>query len=72
MTRNITENNKPMSKLLYEDLTHRIIGAAQEVYKELSYGYLESVYENALCHELSLIDILRNYSLGNTIKIRLF
>ena len=40
MTRNITENNKPMSKLLYEDLTYRIIGAAQEVYKELGYGYL--------------------------------
>jgi len=57
MTRNITENNKPMSKLLYEDLTYKIIGAAQEVYKELGYGYLESVYEDALCHELSLMDI---------------
>ncbi|HHT9108967.1 MAG TPA: GxxExxY protein [Candidatus Wunengus sp. YC63] len=46
-----------MSKLLYEDLTYRIIGAAQEVYKELGYGYLESVYEDALCYELDLINI---------------
>ncbi len=46
-----------MSKLLYEDLTYKIIGAAKEVYRELGAGYLESVYEDALCYELSLIDI---------------
>ncbi len=46
-----------MSKLLYEDLTYKIIGAAKEVYKELGFGYLESVYEDALCYELSLINI---------------
>ncbi|MFQ5963303.1 MAG: GxxExxY protein [Candidatus Scalinduaceae bacterium] len=46
-----------MSKLLYEDLTYKIIGAAQEVYKELGPGYLESVYEDALCYELDLINI---------------
>ncbi len=43
-----------MGKLLYEDLTYKIIGAAQEVYKELGSGYLESVYEDALCYELDL------------------
>ncbi len=43
-----------MGKLLYEDLTYKIIGAAQEVYKELGHGYLESVYEDALCYELDL------------------
>ncbi|MCR4321427.1 MAG: GxxExxY protein [Candidatus Brocadiaceae bacterium] len=47
-----------MSKLLYEDLTYRIIGAAQEVYKELGYGYLESVYEDAMCYELDQINIV--------------
>jgi GxxExxY protein len=47
-----------MSKLLYEDLTYKIIGAAQEVYKELGPGYLESVYEDALCYELDLINII--------------
>jgi GxxExxY protein len=43
-----------VKKLLYEDLTYNIIGAAQEVYKELGPGYLESVYEDALCYELNL------------------
>jgi len=41
-----------MGKLLYEELTYNIIGAAREVYKELGPGYLESVYEDALCYEL--------------------
>ncbi len=41
-----------MAKLLYEELTYKIIGAAKEVYKELGPGYLESVYEDALCYEL--------------------
>jgi len=43
-----------MAKLLYEDLTYKIIGAVQEVYNELGSGYLESVYEDALCYELDL------------------
>ena len=47
-----------MSKLLYEELTYKIIGAAKEVYKVLGPGYLESVYEDALCYELDLLDIL--------------
>ena len=45
-----------MSKLLYEELTYKIIGAAKEVYKVLGPGYLESVYEDALCYELDLLD----------------
>ena len=48
---------KTMSKLLYEDLSYKIIGAAREVYKELGPGYLESVYEDALCYELDLLTI---------------
>jgi GxxExxY protein len=48
---------KRVKKLLYEDLTYNIIGAAQEVYKELGPGYLESVYEDALCYELDLRNI---------------
>ena len=46
-----------MNKLLHEELTYRIIGAAKEVYKVLGPGYLESVYEDALCYELDLLDI---------------
>jgi len=41
-----------MEEYLYKDLTHKIIGAAFEVYKELGYGFLEKVYERALIHEL--------------------
>ena len=46
-----------MDKLLYEELTYKIIGAGQEVYKELGPGYLESVYEDALCYELNSLNI---------------
>ena len=46
-----------MNRLLYENLTYKIIGAAKEVYRELGPGYLEGVYEDALCYELNLLGI---------------
>jgi len=36
----------------YEDLTQRIIGCAMQVHRTLGPGFLESVYQNALAHEL--------------------
>ena len=35
------------------DLTGRVIGCAIEVHHHLGPGLLESIYETALCHELS-------------------
>ncbi|MCH8204290.1 MAG: GxxExxY protein [Candidatus Hydrogenedentes bacterium] len=37
-----------------DQLTERIIGAAIEVHRLLGPGLLESIYEEALCHELTL------------------
>ena len=38
---------------LHADLTRQIIGAAQEIHRELRPGLDEKIYENALCLELS-------------------
>ncbi len=37
----------------FEDLSHRVIGCAIEVHRELGPGLLESAYEQCLAHELS-------------------
>ena len=42
------------SKLLHEELTEKVIGAAIEVHRALGPGLLESAYEECLCHELHL------------------
>jgi GxxExxY protein len=42
-----------MSKLLYEELSHSIIGAAMTVLNELKPGLDEKLYERALLLELS-------------------
>ncbi|MFY9844116.1 MAG: GxxExxY protein [Terriglobales bacterium] len=42
------------SKLLYEDLTEKTIGAAIEVHRALGPGLLESAYEECLCREFNL------------------
>ena len=35
-------------KILYKDLSYKIIGLAMEVHTKLGYGFLEKVYENAM------------------------
>ena len=43
-----------MSVFLRGEVTEQVIGGAFEVWKELGYGFLEKVYENALMVELKL------------------
>ncbi len=35
-------------KILYKDLSYKIVGLAIQIRKELGFGFLEKVYENAL------------------------
>jgi GxxExxY protein len=43
--------------LLFEKESYKIIGAAQEVHRELGSGFLEAVYQEALAIELTSNDI---------------
>lgn len=56
--------------LVYEELTEQVIGAAIEVHRHLGPGLLESVYEECLCHELSLrgLEFMRQVDLPITYK----
>jgi GxxExxY protein len=46
MSRQTRQSSK--GEVIYPDLSYRIVGCALEVYRELGYGFLEKVYENAL------------------------
>lgn len=35
-------------KIVYRELSYRLVGLAIQVRKELGFGFLEKVYENAL------------------------
>lgn len=50
----VAEERAPKTK---DPLTHRIIGAAIEVHRELGPGLLESAYEQCLAYELSQCDL---------------
>ena len=51
----MSENNNHKDRpLIFKDLTHKIIGAALEVYKTLGYGFIDKVYEKALLKEFEL------------------
>lgn len=43
-----------MTQLIYPELSYQIIGMAMEVHRVLGPGYLESVFQKALAHEMTL------------------
>ena len=43
-----------MAEILYKQLSYAIVGAAMEVHRALGPGFLETVYQASLAHELSL------------------
>jgi GxxExxY protein len=43
-----------VGQLLHADVTEKILGAAFEVHSALGPGFLESIYEEAVSHELGL------------------
>lgn len=43
-----------MSELLLRDETHQILGACFDVYKHMSCGFLEAVYQDCLAIEFGL------------------
>ncbi len=47
-------SNRKDRPLVFKELTHKIIGAALEVYKTLGYGFINEVYEKALLKEFRL------------------
>ena len=51
------KENQMEEKILYKDLSYKIVGLAIQVRKELGFGFLEKVYENALMILLEENDI---------------
>ena len=59
-----------MSKLMYEELTDKIIKAAIEVHKILGPGLLESAYEECFVYELIQMDLSVKQQLMIPIKYK--
>ncbi|MBN2352159.1 MAG: GxxExxY protein [Spirochaetales bacterium] len=54
--------------MVYEKITGEIIAAAIKAHKELGPGFLESIYENALMHEL----LKRGFDVKQQFEIAVF
>lgn len=46
-----------MAELIHKGLTDQILKCYFLVYNRLGYGFLEKIYQNALCYELTLIGL---------------
>lgn len=57
-----------LGKLAHSELTHSVIGAFYEVYNELGFGFLESIYMEALAWEL----IQRGHRVRREVEVQIF
>lgn len=46
-----------MDKIIYKELSYKIVGSAFEVFRELGYGFKERYYEDAIAREFKNRDI---------------
>lgn len=56
------------AELIENRLSQKVIGCSIEVHRQLGPGLLESVYEEALCHEMELIGL--NVCRQKSVKIK--
>src|SRR5579862_6068386 len=67
-TRGLAGSGRIVRRLVEEGLTKSIIGAFYDTYNHLDYGFLESIYVEALCREL----IRRGHTVEREIAIRVY
>ena len=64
---NITPTNE---QFRHAELTKAIIGCFYEVYNELGFGFIESVYENSLCLALRSRDLIVHQQIAIPVYFR--
>jgi hypothetical protein len=53
--------NADERRFLHSELTNGVIRVFYDVYNELGHGFLEAVYQQAMCVELRASHIVRNW-----------
>ena len=61
--------SRKSDKIVYRDLSYRVMDAVFEVHNSLGPGFVESVYEEALAHELEIRGIPFDWTLANSSRI---
>lgn len=65
-----TTFDMPLPEYPHADITHRVIRAFFQVYGELGYGFLESVYEGALALVLEEAELKYQRQVAIPVKFR--
>ncbi len=57
MIKDIKDIQLSGEKLIYSDISYKVIGAAFTVYNELGFGHLEKIYQRAIAKEFQLQNV---------------